>query len=99
MRGSEQWRRMPGETDKMRRRLVASLLFTLTIAACGTRVPDVDFCEVLKARAAFQDRKFRTEIVVVPSDHGGVAGSFRCPGIAITFSDAKFGGSPELDKL
>lgn len=90
-------RKLPSQrAEKMKLASCASLLLALPLGACSRQMPNVDFCKVLDSKAAFQDREFKTEILVI----GGAAIGFGCrTGAAMAFSDSKFDGSPQLRKL
>lgn len=90
---------MSYRTQQRLNRILSALLLLALCSACRAPTPDVDFCDVLKARATYLEREFRTEILAIPNYHGWVAGSFACPGVAIVFSESSFDGSPELKML
>jgi len=59
----------------------------------------VDFCQVLTAAPEYQERTFRTEVIVVPDYHGRFATISQCKVRAIGFAEGSFVGSPALRRL
>ena len=77
-------------------------------SACSTAVQDVNFCRVIASAPQFVNRTFRTEITVVPSQHGWFAFASQCslppvPGIyrapVMHFTPSSFEGSAALRRL